>query len=445
MLSSLIRSSGLASGLDTQALISSLIDVERNPLRRLEAQRQLITSRRSALEGIESKLDALRAAAEAIDSTSEIGSFSASSSDETIVSATADGTAAVGSYTIEVQALATTRTTQSNTLSADTDVIGSGSIGITVDGTLNTIAIGATDTISEVATAINDADAGVRATVVQVATGDYRLMLESSATGTTDTFVLDDSSFTPSAGFSFIDGADLNTATDATVVFNGLSITRSSNTITDIVDGITFELASANVGTDVTVTVAVDVTELTTKVQTFVDAYNEVASLIEAQRGYDGDGNGNGVLASESILRRLESELRGALTTDTSGTGSTYTSLASIGVTTGADGLLVLNSTDLASAVSDDLDGVLDLFSDSTTGVAANFKTAVDTLVEAGTGVISIRYDSMDTRAYRLDNNITRMEDSLERSEARLVTQFAALESLVAYFQAQGSALSGLL
>lgn len=436
---------GIASGIDSRALIDSILGVESIPLLRLEARQQRLQQARSIFLDLDSKVDALRSAADAIDTAAEIGSFTASSSDETTLTATASGSAAVGVYTIEVSTLAAARTTQSTAEGARTNTIGSGSIDFTVNGTTTTVNIGAGDDLDAVATSINAASAGVRATVVEETAGSFRLLLESTDSGTTNAFTVDATGFTASGSFSFVSGGDLVSAADASFTFNGLSVTRSTNSVTDLVEGLTLDLAKANPGNPVTVTVSADAAGLRDKIQTFVDAYNEVVDTIGAQQTLDDEGNPSTDLFSDSSLRSIEGVLRTAIETTTTGTGSEFSSLAALGIRSDANGRLSIDTDSFDDAVSADFDGIISLFADDTTGVAANFQSAADAISAPGSGLIAGRISSIDSQLLKLTDRIRTLESRLDERETRLVDQFGALEQLVGGFQSQGSALVGLL
>lgn len=434
---------GLATGLDTNAIISALLDVERIPILRAEQRRDELRSRNSTYGELRSRLGELETALRDIRSSSDLSSFSATSSNEDALRVTASGDANTGTYAIRVFDLATNQTDISSAVADSTAAVGGGDISFTVDGTTTTVNLGAAASIDDIATAINQADAGVTATVINDGTTN-RLTLTAQNSGA-DGYTLDTSSFVALGGFSFT-SADSQAGQDARFSVNGLTVTRSSNEITDVIAGVTLDLRAGETATGLasTVTINPDTEGTKEKIQTFLDAYNAINSIISAQGQVDDDGNPTGSLFGDSGVRSIQGALRGAIQNVVGGTGSFFTTLSTIGIRTDASGNLSIDSSDFDDAIGEDRSGVISLFTDSSSGVVQNFLSVIDSLTGTN-GVIATREDGIESRIRSFDDQIRRLEDRLVRFEERLVNQFAALETTVANLQAQGSALTGAL
>lgn len=448
-ISNSIRFGGLASGLDTQALIDALVQVERVPILRLQAQRQRLNQQDAIFGKIDGKLDALRRAVEALDTTSEFGSFAAVSSNENALTATASGSATAGTYNISVTSIAQAESRRTGGFASNTADAGTGTIRLTVNGTNHDIALtNPTNSLEAVRDAINSSSAPVTATLINDggASNPWKLVLSSDETGTANAVSVDLTNFT-AADPAFNFGTQLQGAVDAVFTVNGQQITRASNTVTDAVNGLTLKLKSGGTGVSSTVTVTTDTAGIRKKVEDLIKAYNDIVADVAPQNVVGSDGQTSAVLFGDSGLRGVTNRLRTALNHEVSGTNSAYTSLASVGVRTGSDGKLSLDATRFDAAVAADLNGVSSLFTKSATlladsGAARQLKAAVDDLTDPTDGVIKARRDGIQRRIRTIDERVSDLEDRLGGFEERLVNRFAMLEQIMSSLQAQGASLS---
>lgn len=449
---------GLATGLDTRAIIDALLSVEQIPILRLQNKKATLGQQDDIYSRIDSRLDDLRSSLGTLDTANELASYTATSSDETLVGVSAGGTASAGSYDVDVVALAEAESrTTGGFADQDTTNVGNGSFTISVDGTNYTVDLSAnpTNTLEDVRDAINSSDAPVTANIIDNGTGSnqYQLVVSSEETGASNAFSVDLTGFLgyDPALFNLDNGAptasggsQLQAGTDAHMRVNNLDVYRPTNTVTDVLEGVTFNL-NATTSSSVQVTVSTDTEGVKSKIQDFVDAYNDIVAIIDGQGEVDDEGQTNAVLFGDSGLRSIASRLRSALTQQATSTGSVYSSLASIGITSDSTGRLSIDSEDLDDAIEADLDGVLNLFANTTDGVASSFRTTVDELTDPVDGIIKARRDGIATRQDNIDDRIAALEDRLGRYEERLVNRFASMETLVSSFQAQGAALSNAL
>ncbi|HBF33952.1 TPA: hypothetical protein DDW35_05260 [Candidatus Sumerlaeota bacterium] len=376
---------GLVSGIDYQSIIDKMTSLNERPITILENKQSDLQSVSDALGTVSSVLTTLYDQVESMLTEDDLNSTSASSSDEDYLTVEADSTASLGSYSIEVTQLAKASRATASGLAEKTSTVASssGNFAITVADTTSTYEVTATTTLQDLADAINsDDDSLVKATIVD--TGDdttpYTLVLTSKTTGTDNDITVSDNdtdlTFTTTAG------------QNAKISIDDLTITRSTNTFDDVVDGLTFTaVAVTDDDSPVTVSVSRDSSTLEESINSFVDDYNAVMTQIESLTAYDSSTETSGVLGSVSAIRSLKSALAKMISTQVSNTESDYTSLASIGLTLDEDGVLSFDSSSFEDALDDDAAGVEAVF-----GRMGNSLSSEVTFVSSTTSTASGSY-----------------------------------------------------
>lgn len=378
------------SGLDVQTLVDQLIKLERAPIERFERQTTNLQSKVKALQSFNTKLSTLL---NKLDNALYKGETAllnvpagfarrfaksifavrnASSSDESAVLAVAAKGASVGSYAVTVSSLAKARTEASaNFADTDTTRAGTGTIVIQV-GTKDAVTINideTNNTLEGVRAAINNATAGVSATILNDGSSSpYRLLLTAKGTGTANTFTVTENL----TGGQALNLTETQAAVDAQFTVNGISLTKSSNTVSDVISGITFTLR-ATTAAPVEVTVEADTDAAIAGLKELIDAYNEVASFANSQARYNAETKQAGILAGDATLRNTILKIQDALTRQitSSFTGLRY--VGEVGLRFNTDGSMSLDETKLRSALESDLTGVAALFlGDGAAGTAEN-------------------------------------------------------------------------
>lgn len=444
---------GLATGLDTNSIIDQLTSLERR--RRvdlLEIDRLEAESKKSALQTFNSKLATLKSAVAALKEVDTAISRAATSSDETTVKVTAGSGASPGSTDITVNTLARGAIAVSGTgvaSGSSTIAGGAGTFEFEVGtGGTQSVAIDATTTLDELATAINDLGAGVTASTVNLGTEaspDYRLRLATSSTGTSNLLTISNDDTTIGVSVS-------QQAVDATFTVSGFAtgVTRETNTFSDVIPGTTISLQGT--GGPTTLTVSTDESGVSSKIDAVVAAYNDLVSFVDqnsdvtqSTSSEDGDVIA-GPLAFDSTVRSILDGLRSAVSDTVTGLSGDYTLLAEIGLTTNQDGTLAFDSTELSSALGSDEDGVRELFAgDSTTsGAFDRIYEFIDSATTSG-GFLEIRTNGLTDEIEALNERIEAGERAVENFEADLIAQFASLETLVSGLQSQGAFLASVL
>ena len=443
---------GLATGLDTNAIVDKLVKLEGRSVDLLAAQRTAAQKQQSALQIFNGKVLAFLAAVDKLRTPGDVLVRTATSSNPTVLGASAGAGAGAGSTTVTVTNLAKASiAAAANGTSSSTATIatGSGSFAFRVgNGAVQTIAIDATTTLQDLAAGINNLNAGATASVVNLgtaATPDYRLRMASNATGTSSALTIGTDNTTLGVGVT-------QAAENATLTVGGFagSITRESNTVSDVIPGVTLSLAA--LGGPVTVTVATDADKITANVQAVVTAFNDLVSFVEGQSTVTQDTSSDersvtvGPLAFDSTVRYILGALHSAVSDAIQGATGSYTLLAQVGITTTRDGTLAFDSAKLKAAMASDDVAVGALFAGSgaIAGVADRLHDYLAGVTQAG-GLIATRTDAVGNQIQTLENQIAAGRRYLDQYEENLRATFTSLELLVSSLQSQGNLLLGAL
>lgn len=460
-----ITSAGIGSGLDVESIITKLMTVERAPVTQLQTAASAIQTKISAYGSVQSAVSAFRDAALALTKASTWGVTSATSADTSAVTVSAAGTAATGNYSVSVQSLAAAQSVASTSFSASTATVGEGSLTIDVGSwdvgepgfkaraTINSmnIAISSTDTLADVRDKINAAAGGVSASIVTDSSG-ARLVLSSTSTGVDNGFRVTASGSGPAAfAYDATDGTAAmqrtQTAADAKARINGLDITSASNTLNDVVQGLTMNLQKVTTG-DVQVAVAQDNTSIKSSLTNFTSTYNTLASLLASDTKYDDATKTAGTLQADSTAVSLQRQLRSLMGASFSAS-STFPTLSSVGLEMQTDGTIKISDTKLNSALAN-LSELKKAFSNSSSGTDTTDDgfalklSALGDQVLGTDGSLSARTaglnSSLKDNQSQQDAITTRMTDTEKRLRAQytaLDTKMASLNTLSTYITQQ--------
>ncbi|GIO86572.1 flagellar hook-associated protein 2 [Paenibacillus faecis] len=450
---------GLASGLNTQSLIKGLMDIERVPYQKLETKKNTLTNNKSIFNSINLKLKSLRDAASAF---TDLGSFqvsSAVSSDTSKLTATGGGSSVNGNYTVEVGRLAKQQMNATNSIqvkgtdgkdikfSADdlaaAKSISIGGKSIVLSDDLDLTNKSYSDALSAIAGQINKQFGDVQASVVQTSDG-YKSLVVTAKDGKTI-----DMSGTGSFTLN-----NKVTAQPATLKVNGIDITSSSNTVKDAIPGVTLQLLAE--GSTVNVEVKQDADKITEKVQTFVDAYNDVVKLIrENTKKIENkkDANGNYIdfktnLQSDSLLRQLNSELYD-IVSGVSGSKDGFRLLSDIGLeidkgkksASEMTGVLSFDKDVFKKKLTDNPSQVEELFNGDA-GLGTLAKDRIYNYTKAN-GLMELKRKGFEEDINFIDDEMENMEVRLTQKEERLTKQYTQMEVALSKLKNQQSWMAG--
>lgn len=455
---------GLGSSIDVNSLVAGLMEVERAPLRAITAKNAQYQANLSAFGTAKGALSGVQTASRALADAMSAIPATVTSSAPAVASATALAGTTPANFALSVQALAQAHRIYTSAFPTADSVVGSGAIAIdrgSFDGTTFTanaaipavtITIPANATLTGIRDAINNANAGVTASVVNDGSG-FRLVLGANDTGaaqgmrirTTD----DDGNNTDAAGLSqlafdpeALAGAGRNmtqarAGSDAAFTVDGLPMTRASNDVADAVGGVTFKLTGVG---DTTVGVARDLTKMRAALDELVKAYNSASGTLKSQSSYDPASRSGGPLNGESSIRSVITQLRRQVTNNYGADGDVYRTLSSLGISVKSGGTLEVNSAKYEAAMGADPQAASAIIGEFARGLTSTLDSAL-----GSSGAITARTDGIQTAMQRLKDQQTRVEARLSAVEARYRAQFTALDGLMSRMTATTSFLTSQL
>jgi len=440
---------GLATGLDTNSIIDQLVKIEHQPVDLLTQQQSETQANQNSIATLGQKLAALKAAADALRTPDDVLVRQASSSDDNVVTAAAGGGAPRGTTTLTITQLAHGSVAGATIGLASTDALVAAGAGTfqfqSGSGDVQSIAVDGTTTLQQLVNAINDTKAGVTASAVNLGTDespDYRLELVSQSTGATSTITIvhDDTSLAVETTQA---GQDAQFSVDG---FSG-TFSRSSNTFSGVLPGVTFTASS--VGT-ATVTVTDDTDAIVKKAQALAAAFNDAIAFVDSESTVavtdDKNDAALGTLATDSTARRIVSRLHAVFSESVAGlTGRS--NLSSLGFATNKDtGQIDFDAGKFTAALSADPDGVAAVFAGAgdASGVAGDLSSLIDGTTAAD-GALSTHARALGDQIRSLQDQIDAGQRKVDAFEADLRQQFASLETLVSGLNSQGSFLQSAL
>ena len=455
--SSVLTTLGVGSGLDVFKLAQDLTDVEKVPKQKsIDGD---IAATEASISGyglVANQVGLLKTAFEKLNDADELSTSTGTSSDTTAISLTSViGSADTGAYDIAVSQLAQDQRMISDEYAATTSTLGASSFNISiVVGNTSTIttAVTVTDpTPAGVVSAINAASTGVTATIVDTGiTGtNYRIIL-SGPTGSEGAFTV---SSTPDLGFGD-SGNTLQAAQNSVINFDGLTVTRSGNEISDVIEGVTMSLTETT-SSAVRLNIVSDKTTLKTNLQNVVTAYNALNTLFtELTAQATEDDIAGGLSDDTSLVRYLQSQIRTAIFSDSSTTSGDVSALRDLGVSLDKTGSLTLNETTYDTILAASYDDVVMMLSANTSdqnlygtaskGLSQDIATILEGFSDS-TGVLTLRASNAEDSLQDSKDELVELEARMEGVYQRYITQFSAMESLMATMDTTKEYLEGQL
>lgn len=433
-MSSPITFSGF-NNIDFNSVLNSLMQAASQPLTDLQARQTALKTQASAFDALNSRISALRSAADALGSLSSVSTVAATSTDTAITAST--GTDAVeGHYDVIVNELARAQVTASTTTAPDatTTIVASGGT-LTIGGV--DVAITGDVTLQQLATTINQTDGiGVTASVIRTGTNAYKLTLTSIDTGLDNAFTVTNG-LTGGTGVAF--GANAVDASDASILINNIAATSSSNTFENIVPGLSLTVSKKDATKTIGVDVAPDSSALAGKVNDFITAYNNIVKFIDTQRTSANNGD-TGSIGLDPLLRGLRNGLRTELL-NVYGSAS-FQRLTEVGVEFTRDGTLALNQQKFTDAVTTSGDDVRTLFAGAG-GAFPAIESMLDGYSQNG-GIIPSIKDRLNQQVTAMDDQIAKMQARLALQRQSLQQEFTEADAAMSQLKNQSSSLSSI-
>ena len=444
-----ISSAGIGSGLDVAKIVEQMVAAEKTPLKKLEYKAEGIQTQISTYGEIKSLTSKLGDIASKLTRDSAWNGVTISSSNSTITG-TMTGIAAPGTYNIKVTQLAQAQTTViggtggagGSALAKDQTMGADGTIKLKMGAVEKDISVSSSDTLTKIATKINEAEMGIQASVVTDVDGKERLMLRSKETGTDKAFTVDLSSAPTVLGQNTTQNAQ-----NAKVELNGLVVESSSNTFANTIPGMSFTVSEVT-STAATLNVKADTEAMKKNIQEFVDTYNELNDLLTQSTKYVEESKTAGVLQGDSATVSLQNSLR-MLTQGISGSTGGLTRLAEIGIQMQEGGKLSTDTTKLDKALTN-LEGLKGLFANKADalgqggGIAVNFKNFTDKLLSFD-GTLNTKTDSLERTLKSNSAEQTKVNTRADTLEKRLYAQYSALDTKMASLNALNAYVSQMV
>jgi flagellar hook-associated protein 2 len=470
-----ITFSGLASGVNTDDIVTKLMAAERIPVNNLSKDKEAEANRLKAYGQLNTLLSDLKTSASAISLTSQVRTTKATLSSESAFTATSNN-AFTGSYSIAVSQLAQVqKNISSGYASNTTSIFGTGTVtvngkAITINSTNNSLqglmsAINAvTDTTGVSASIINDGSSST----------PYRLVLTGKDASTSFTVTSD---LKDDLGVAIpLTTTTVQTAQQANLTIDGINVISNSNTITSAISGVTLNLNATSAISDpgppiqyttTKMDIAADTSALKDNISTFVSNYNKVMNWISAGYADDipaiatttsttsttttttttdtpTDAQYSQILRGDTTINSIKRGLQSILADAVNTTGGSLHILSEIGISTNKDGTLNLNNSKLDTALQNNFDGIGKLLAgdDSVDGAMKKFNAYLLKITSAATGMYAEKRDRYTSKVNNLDNQISQKTALLDKTEATMKARFMAMETLVSSLNSQSSFLT---
>jgi flagellar hook-associated protein 2 len=423
--------SGVGSGFDWQTMLEQLRQVEEQQyIKPLENQKDRQEDVLSAWNTVSTKLSELLSAVQDMEDASDFDLFTSSLSSsssldpESLLSVTVGSGAAKSRFDIQITNLAKAEKLQSTSVASASDPAGwTGTL--TIEGHDVTLDGKSLNELRYEINSLNTGDnaTGVMASVIKVSDSDYRLILTSEEEG--------------AAGIQFTDApgdyfSTLQAGEDAAFTIDGIAMTRSSNTISDAIEGVTLQLRGEDPATTLTLSLDRDEEGIQAKIQTFVDAYNSVIEYINEQFQYNSVSNeAKGALFGDAQLRSIKSRLQ---------TTVLGQELFNYGITFSREGTLEFDAEEFKDALSQDYGGTVSKFND----LAQSLQSVLDALTDSVDGTVKTQIKSVEKKIDTLDDRMQTMEERIDAELERLKAQFIAMDNAMNTMNNQLSSLSQL-
>jgi len=359
---------GINSNLDTQDIINKMVSLEARSMDLVEAKKQIEQQKLASFQALKNRLQTFKSVVTTLNTESRfivnksVFSNNSSSDNNKVVDITTTSSATSGTYSLVVDNLATETKIISNGFANTTSELENGRVKVTSGSASATVTINSTNnSLDGLRLAINNLGLDVKASFLNDGddTVPVRLLISGNLTGATGAVTMSYSkdSIYPVDEISFTTTQE---AKNASFSIDGVSISKSSNTVSDVITGAALKLQSAGSGT---ISLSTDTDAITTKVSDFVDEYNEVSLFLNEQLSLDTDTEETGVLFGNFAVQNLQQILRSSISSKVTGITGDYTYLSQIGISTKSDGALILDTDVLSEALIDDIQNVSQLFS----------------------------------------------------------------------------------
>lgn len=452
----MVASVGIGSGIDIASLVNDLVSSEGAPKIALFDKKEATLSAQISAYGLfKSALSELKSSFAALADENTYNTRTATSSDKTKFTASADASAVFGSYDFEITQLAEAHKLSSTGFATTDTVVGTGSLTLSVGSDSFSVTLDDNNkTLAGIRDAINNAsdNKGVTATIINVDDGtggtESRLVLTSNETGSSKNLTvtavnggegdLQQLVYDPAPGSGVTNLVERNPAQDAIVLLDSQTITSSSNSLSSPIDGVSISLLDASPGTTMSLDVALKTDSVKSAITTMVENYNDYVETLKGVTGYV--ESGSGALIGDALSRSANNQIRSQLTQTVSSITTQYSSLASLGIVSDKEGYLVIDSAKLEAAITDDVTSVQNLFN-ATDGIATRLDNTVNEYTKSN-GILDSKTTSLNDSIADITDQRLQLELHLDSLQSRLLARFNIMDSLINQLNATSTSLT---
>jgi len=443
---STISSTGIGSGLDIDSLVSKLVAAERSSGQtRIDNKKGKLTEQFSAMAQLMGGMSAFQSSLNSLVSAGSFTSRKVSVSDEKAFTAKAGSSAAAGSYDVQIEQLAKAAQLGSDAFALASTQVGTGTLTISVGASSFSIEVGAGgNSLANIRDAINKSakNTGVQASLLTDVEGTH-LVLTSMKTGADRALTVTASG--GDGGLETFENMEVRSeAQDAILFVSGYEIHSGSNTVSNAIEGVTLTLkAPTEEGSTVLLGVDRDDAAIQDAAKKFVDSYNSLAGTMKSLSRYDASTEAAGALLGDAMLRNVDSQVRKLISSPVAGVSGNYTTLASLGITTQADGTLKLDTVRFNAALAANPGAVSDIFT-SDNGVAVKLANFMGSKTSA-TGELTVRSSNITDTLVDLKDQQDALNARMKVIEQRYFKQFNALDTMLAQMNTTATSLDSWL
>ena len=452
----IVMGTGPESGINYTAILNALDKALSAPITMMQAQETPLNNQLTAWQAIGSDISTLSSSAAALGQPSLFQSYTATSSDTSVASSQASSSAIPGTYYLNVTTLAEQGVIASQGVAAISTAVGTGTFYITVNGKQTGINItSSNDTLAGLVQAINNSSsaAGVTASIINNGNSSdpYQLVLTANNTGT---------NYAPSVTDSLSGGTALTFTTtqpaaNAALSFEGINISSQSNTVKNVIPGVTLNLGSTG---STTITVGLNTQAIDNAASSFISAYNQVISDVATENTVTSNGSGNtksetlGPLGGNVSLTNLVTNLNSFIGGEASGLSGNASLASTYGITqsSSGSGKLQLNTTELNNMLTSDPQQVQQFFSalvnGSPTADGASYPGSLtnflNTYTNPANGVIQFSEQDINDQITAMNNQISLQQTLVQDQMGMYTKQFSSLESYIGQMQTTNTSMA---
>lgn len=436
-----IRMPGATSGLFDPKIVDQLIQAEKIPVESAKKRKEKVAGEKKEVESLQKIVNDFSTSLNGLKSKQDFVKMKIESSHPDIIDGVVQGYAMPGTYEFEVRGLAKTEKQLAYGFpDKDKTSVGFGFMTLEKeDGEELEVIVDPGSTLQDVANKINDANAGLKAMIINTKyePDAYRLMVVSEKSGKESKIHIDEDT-------TYLEFKEQVTGRNLDVLFEDVPVTDLDNNLEELVDGVVFNVKRSEPGTRIQVNVTHDVDATTEKIRGFVDKYNELADFVHKQVTVDPETKKAGILSGDGSVRAIMRGLQGAIAGSIN-TGGKFSNLTEVGISTDPKtGRLNMDDSKVKNALAEDYDSVMALFikSEKGSGVADRLANALTSIQDPSNGVLKSRLRGLDRIIQNQDKDIENRERAMEQKEEAIRRRFTSLEGQLSGLKQQGQFLS---